>query len=855
MKITYIKLKNVAGIYVGMNLKELEIDFSKSVNKIIAISAKNGSGKTVLLSSLTPFSGVTSLDERSSMSYILEKEDGYKEIHYKNNDDIYIIKHYYKATKDSHSVKSYFMKNGEELNENGNVTTFNMLVEIHLGLTQDMMRLIRIGSNVSSFISLTPARRKEYIGKLIDEIDIYMNIYKKISDEIRVVKTLITSNNTNLYNCHISDPIIEEEKLREIGKSIKEYEKERDKIISEIGRIDSLIAGNDINDLKRKKQEAEIGIREFDKVVESIKSMKLEGVSLDQLIKKRSDLSSDKISIQSKINSYRISIDNALKNIERLEINIKKITSNNDIQSLINAIESLQETMKNVNNVIKGFNSLGTSSEDMIDIVNKISSYNQIGQMIYTLGNKPIEVYLKLRSDKRSIDKFLKDQMKKNLSRINESDLRVLISQLFQDDEIIFPNCDTEYADCPYYRLSETLNKIRDNIDEDIYDDETLRSIQIISRNIDNILNGIDVITRKRLPDMLKDELKEDNILKRLSGKLSLIDISGFQEYLGIVREYEIYKQNQDKLKDYEYQLSIYKKSGIDSHLSEIDHLRENISFYKSNISSLESDINRVESELSSIDDKILLVTKYNDSKKYRKVFEDTLESTNKILAPLESASKEKMELEFSLRQYNNLISSSRERYNELERKIAEYNRLVEESKDLAKRNKDLTFIQKSTYTKEGIPVSYINKYLGKIQKFANELLRIIYDDNPRLAKFKVDGDVFEVPYIKNGKKISDIKYASQSELAMMTIALSFALSKNASDQYNIILLDEIDSGLDEDNRIKFLKMLYVQMNVLNAEQVFIISQNLTQMTNVPMDVIMLNETGNKSRLQNIIYE
>ena len=49
--------------------------------------------------------------------------------------------------------------------------------------------------------------------------------------------------------------------------------------------------------------------------------------------------------------------------------------------------------------------------------------------------------------------------------------------------------------------------------------------------------------------------------------------------------------------------------------------------------------------------------------------------------------------------------------------------------------------------------------------------------------------------------------------------------------------------------------MLYTQMSTLNAEQVFIISHNLSQMTNVPMDVIRLSDTVMKSKLQNIIYD
>jgi ABC-type cobalamin/Fe3+-siderophores transport system ATPase subunit len=69
MKISYIRLENVVGIYVGSNKDFIEIDFTDSRNKIICIEGANGSGKSVLLSSLTPFASVTSVDERSTLSY------------------------------------------------------------------------------------------------------------------------------------------------------------------------------------------------------------------------------------------------------------------------------------------------------------------------------------------------------------------------------------------------------------------------------------------------------------------------------------------------------------------------------------------------------------------------------------------------------------------------------------------------------------------------------------------------------------------------------------------------------------------------------------------------------------------
>lgn len=569
----------------------------------------------------------------------------------------------------------------------------------------------------------------------------------------------------------------------------------------------------------------------------------------------RSKLSDRKIDIQARINSYRISIDSALRNIERLEISIKKVTSDNDVQSLISTIESIRSTISNTSSLIKTFSYIGSPSEEVHSMISRLQSFNQISQMIYTFGNKPIDVYLKIRVENRSVDKWLKEQAKKSLNRVNQSDLQYLFDKVFKDDQVITPNCDTQYADCPYFRLSEVVSEMKDKLDEESYDDETLRYIQVISNNIDNILNELDRLERIKIPDSIRDEMNEKGILDRLRNRLPFFDLSNLQEYLSLLKDYEIYRDNCDKLKQYEYQLSIYKKSGIDSHLSEIKSLKDSIAQFNMQIDSAQKDMSQINSSLDEVDSKIALLTKYNDGKKYKSILKSTLESTTKILDPLETASSEKAELDFQLRHISNAINITREQQHSLEIKISEYKKLLKEGDRLSKVKSDLDIILESTGTKKGIPVFYMKKYLKKIQKLTNNLLSLIYDDELKLAKFNVTPESFEVPYIKNGKKIPDIKYASQSEVAMSTMALSFALANNASGRYNIILLDEVEAGLDELNRIGFIKMLYNQMVEIKSEQVFMISQNISQMMNIPMDSIRLSDPGYKSKLENVIYE
>jgi DNA repair exonuclease SbcCD ATPase subunit len=648
---------------------------------------------------------------------------------------------------------------------------------------------------------------------------------------------------------------LEEENLKSLNKEIIDLEKRKDNIMKQLGKIQSLMANNDIIELRKKKNDAESSLRDFDKLEYQIKEKSLSKTNIDSLISERNNLNDKKIDTQSKINSYRISIDNELKQIEQIEVMIKKITSNNDIQSLINAIESFRNKISSTSKYIKEFSYLGSPSSDISNMIGKLSSFNQIGQMIYTLGNKPLDVYLKLKDEDKSVDDFLKKQVKNINSSLNDTNIQMLLNELFKDDIIITPACDTEYQECPYYRLSSVINNIKSSLDE-TYDSETLRYIQVISNNVDNILNELDRMNKINIPSGIRGEFKEEKILNRMKDKLQLFDLSDLSEYLGLLKEYEIYVDNCNRLKQYEYQLSIYKQSGIESHIKSVNDAKSRIEFYKKNISVLTEEMKSINDSITDVDEKISIISKYNDSKKYQSIIRSTLDQTNKILGPLETAEKEKMEYEFKLREITNAINISRNNYRALENRINEYNRLTKEANELSERYNDLSMILAASSSKKGIPIIYMKKYLGRIQKLSNDLLYLIYEGDLKLSRFNITADSFEVPYVKNGTKIADVKYASQSENAMITMALSFALSNKASGNYNILSLDEVDAGLDESNRsASFLKMLYRQMQLLNSEQVFVISQHISQMVNVPIDVIKLSDIGVKSKNQNIIYE
>jgi energy-coupling factor transporter ATP-binding protein EcfA2 len=112
VKVLYLELENFKGIYDGLGRKKIILNFEKNISSITILSGENGSGKSTILSMISPMP--ESFDQRKDL--ILENCEGYKNIVFQNKDDIYDIKHHYLKNGNK---KCFISKNNIELNDNG----------------------------------------------------------------------------------------------------------------------------------------------------------------------------------------------------------------------------------------------------------------------------------------------------------------------------------------------------------------------------------------------------------------------------------------------------------------------------------------------------------------------------------------------------------------------------------------------------------------------------------------------------------------------------------------------------------------------------------------------------------------
>ena len=276
---------------------------------------------------------------------------------------------------------------------------------------------------------------------------------------------------------------------------------------------------------------------------------------------------------------------------------------------------------------------------------------------------------------------------------------------------------------------------------------------------------------------------------------------------------------------------------------------------YKSLIEELDSNIADLRESLSKIDNDILDESEKVQSLKYRhevldykiEAYTNSYDIINKVLSDLDDIKdlENKMSsLSDIAKQVSGLqvdLDSAREKSNRLNEQlnmilqdrdsIASNKTLLEDyQSDLYLYNKNFSILEAVRYylsPTTGIQTVFMRTYMGNIILKANELLSLIFNGQFIIQPFVINEAEFRIPCLGNGLLNDDISSMSTSQICMISMILSFAILSNSSTDYNILKLDEIDGGLDTENRIQFIGLLKQLIAMVGCEQCFLISHNM----------------------------
>lgn len=863
MKILYLKLTNFINIVTAFNTETIEIDFSKSNNNVVLLTGPNGSGKTSILSCLHPFPTNGNMDVRSDNPIIVPRENGYKEIHISDGDDLYVIQHFYTRNGDKHIIKSYIQKNGVELNENGNVTSFKEIVEKELGLEQDYMKLTRLGSNVTNFIDMKRQERKNFTGKIISEADIYLSYHKKI---------MADKNKVNIQINHTSDLIrrLQVDDLGELKKAQKSLQHQIEDLTAKIEKANSELSVlqyqlndcGDISAMRERIQEKEKELKHIQKALARASEIKISISTLKSMIeeskiailKAKSALDTNVITRTGILNQ----LDSIANEIDSIRREIARIEDDQNVKDMEANIELLRETIRRraKESGISGY-VRPCSKAEMEDLIKMLDKCMDILLSTYELGKGPIQKAVSFFHTKTDIEKYTRENKEKIKRNKMQSLCEQVYAEISKDIGLLGPDCKNP-SGCRVYDFYQRIYEYATQAPDKVIEDETfLAYTKMAYNNIQTVLKYLrdyhDIF--EKMPECIKDQFLMNTVLTHICNMEWIYDKDIIFHELGLITDDELQDADLEELSRQKSMLAQYKKanSNIEYFQNKLEDLINSrttlmgqLDEVKETINSLNREIAEKEASVSDYEDMVIAMehedeveTEFND-----------LKSKLTLASQLSLQIREKTSILNDLQFRKNKMSKT---HQDNEFRIENYKRYKKDLDELSSKFTDLEYLARALSSREGIPLIFIQAYLKDIKDVANQLLDVVYDGDLHLEDFEITADEFGIPYSTKGTTVKDVIYASQGERSFISLALSFALTYKSISKYNIMLLDEIDATLDISNREKFLHVLEMQIDMIHAEQVFVISHN--DMFNAyPVDIVdTRNRTSSNAELASYI--
>lgn len=844
MVIEKLILENYASIWTALKSKRIEIDFSNRKNRICLLCAPNGGGKTSILSALTPFATLGNLDVRDTLPIITVGKKGYKEVVIRDGSTRYTIKHYYtpNGDKGTHSVKSYIEKDGTELNPNGNVTSFKDIVNQELDLEMDYLKLVRLGNNVTNLLDMKTTERKNFMSKLLDEVDIYLKYNKKISKDLLEMKAIINHTLDKVRKTGISDlPAFEAEtEDMESRLSEKKSELENCSVTISICMKDLEAYG----DLEEKKAL----VRSLGKKLEKSNTDDPEAM-LKQTREQREaavvlmqKLSTDLVLATSHKNDLTKNLEDVMHVYDSTQLEYEKEVSSEDIRSYEKIIRDLTLSVTSCEIRYKD-QSFGYTKEELDEFGALVIRVNEILETSYSFGKEPVSRVVQLLKNGENVETYISKGIAIVSADEYENACRIVF-QRFKDKYENLPMC--QYAaDCQYVAFYNEMSESSVERETRKYEESVLllQTMLLVYQNIQTVFS---IFHEKKelfdkMPEDIQKEFQLDLFMDRIGRCESiypekiffshLTEITEYTNYLSEKKELEEAKANLDAALNSSRVASLSKrlaslKERIDDISNEIDMESDRIEELSEKIADLSDDIDRYRGLEEIFENLDVMRTQYNTAL-------NELTETMVLHERLGEAKRRKdwltpeigrLEKEIQFRRY------TMQDYCKLKKDLEKYQEVYD----------DLDAIRYATSTKEGIPLFYIQMYLKDTREVTNELLDQVYDGRLYIDDFKINSDEFRIPFVRDGIEIKDASFASQGELSFLSIALSFALSAQSLTRYNIMLLDEIDGALDTKNREHFISILEYLLEMIHAEQVFVITHN-NMFDMYPVDIINTN--------------
>lgn len=858
MRLLRLRLENYIGIYNGMGLNHIEIDFSKCIHKVLIIKGDNGTGKSTIFKALTPLAD-------SSINFIPDKT-AIKEIAYETDFQTILNIKYESIVKDGirRPTKCYLNRLNpdgsiENLNPSNNITTAKEVIYDILGIDDNFITLSQLSANKKGLGGLKPSERKRYVNSIISSLAVFNNIHKMISTKSTVLKSIIDSYVTKLNQ--IGNVAIVEDAIKKDTLALKELDNKKNGLISEIATIKAELSRldtsgnflNDYKDLSMRKIILEKEIRELPDVEE---------YSEEKLIQYEKDMARYEANEEMLSSRAKEILDNELElsnNITELQIKLDSLYDKDHMDDLNSKIESTKKELESYKPFFSLFETYKNISEQDYETVKLvIEKFNSTVETIFQTYSETVrkESMNSLRTGKNEVildHTEILSGLEKQLEdlRTERRDVEFLNNRSKDYNKI--PDDCNHKSDCPFIKdIVEAKNLLKSR-----------QSLYSLSTKINSTLDAIESAKNLAEENMMKTqclyEMKSileyiqsmSKIIRKFPGTESLDSINtlyhnieyGIRLNFESVDKYQEFKNISTIVSALEDDLHSYEsaKEKLISANAEIRILQEKIDTDLKNLSAIRDSKVSVLAEIEKIRNSKLEIKSVLDSIRYAKInkekFEEVSEELQSITSKIDSMEKDTVAIkeltdrlnrrgaELSALQNTDLPALTKA-IEENKYRIVLFEQYTRDSQEYGAKYNEIQMIKKYTSI-HGIQTVYMSVFMNSILNMTNALLTLLFRGRFTLQPFIINENEFNIPCADSeGRVREDISLMSDSQLSMISMLISFVLLRNSSNKYNIIKLDEVDDNLDNMNRIQFSILIEQIMIDLGFDQCLIISHN-----------------------------
>jgi uncharacterized coiled-coil protein SlyX len=637
MLLKRLKLVNYGGIYNGLGLKEIEIDFTKCQHRIILIKGDNGSGKSTIESALKPLP-----DDNAAF---IAGENAYKEIEYIDeiSGTIYSIRFEHEIAGNTRKSRGFISKSCggfiTQLNPSGNITSCKDVIYDELQLDPNFITLSQLSATKRGIADLRPAERKKYVNSILENTDAYNDMYKTLSKKASAYKGMVQSITAKLDT--IGNVTQLEEAIKCLDTQIQDIEDMIERHNEIMNKEKGMLQSTDPdNKLRERIEYLNTTLAEYqekratnDKELRKIYVKYPELATLTITPNMISELNAKVIEMSNLASSYKskiaVLIESRRIDSEELQVKTAKLKSINSAGTLYEVKKLKQELNKKKNNIesrwgrVIDINSI-TSSEFL-------SIYEIILEMIDIICST--NIVLDVDGEYRKTNLAIKE-IEDKIDEIVNINNRI---SLYEDKVYILEQRPATCTDntCPFIADAIDAKKMLDKFVEDRR--KTKESLFNLSKNKDSLNDYLFVIEKSRqLRNMYNANIRVlrllnfgfdtfESTIHELKTKANMIKsiLRGVLDYTNDIEEYKKITQSLSDIENKFHALSS-QEDFINMITTDIAKLEYQIAEDNNTIEKLNTDLTTLDKEFTRITG---IISTYTSILEYNKIINECMEA------------------------------------------------------------------------------------------------------------------------------------------------------------------------------------------------------------------------------------